>query len=149
MRDPKYSKGWITDYTDSTGITFQHRNIFKTSVIETALGLELKDNFVRGYKRRINLATNGKHNFYFCSQEKAVFKQVVLSLKKRTTIKIIAKAFRMSTRTIWKIKGNTTFYPLVNAKRIACCLSKWIHAYRFGKLKQISIDKIMRGIEPD
>lgn len=154
MINPKYSKGWITDYTDSTGITFQHRNIFKTTVIETALGLELKDNFVRGYKRRIDLTKNGRKNCLFDKEEKHAFNQVVLALRKRTTIKIIAKAFGMSTRTIWNIKNNVIsdnhkFFPQVNVKRIVACLSNWIRAYRLGKIKQISIYKIMREIEPD
>jgi hypothetical protein len=75
-------------------------------------------------------------------------------LRKRTTIKIIAKAFGMSTRTIWNIKSNVIsdnhkFFPKVNVKRIVACLSKWIRAYRLGKIKQISIYKIMREIEPD
>jgi hypothetical protein len=148
------STGWKNLKTNSNNITLQEKKIYRVKVISMIPELVQQQVFVRGYKRKIDLTKNGRRNCLFDKEEKHAFNQVVLALRKRTTIKIIAKAFGMSTRTIWNIKSNVIsdnhkFFPKVNVKRIVACLSKWIRAYRLGKIKQISIYKIMREIEPD
>lgn len=148
------STGWKNLKTNSNNITLQEKKIYSVKIISMIPTVVQQQVFLRGYKRKINLATNGRRNCLFDKEEKHAFNQVVLALRKRTTIKIIAKAFGMSTRTIWKVKSNVIsdnhkFFPQVNVKRIVACLSEWIRAYRLGKIKQISIYKIMREIEPD
>ena len=148
------STGWKNLKTNSNNITLQEKKIYSVKIISMIPTVVQQQVFLKGYKRRIDLTKNGRKNCLFDKEEKHAFNQVVLALRKRTTIKIIAKAFGMSTRTIWKVKSNVIsdnhkFFPKVNVKRIVACLSKWICAYRLRKIKQISIYKIMREIEPD
>lgn len=143
----KVSTGWQSLRTDSNNITFQEKKIYRVKIISMIPNVIQQTVFLRGYKRKINLDTNGKQHNLFPIQ-KAVLKQTFLALKKVTTIRIIAKAFGVSTRTVWKTKGITSFYPKVNINRIASSMSEWFNAYNDMKINEIELGKIMNGEKP-
>jgi len=134
------STGWNNISINSDNITLQKKKLFKIK--------NKKAIFIRAYTRKINLSKNGKHH-KLAPIQKAIFKQAVLALRKKTTIKIIAKAFGVSTRTIWKIKGKTKFFCKVNARKMAWSMSEWFNAYNMKQISDISINEIMNGVEPD
>ena len=141
------STGWKNLKTNSNNITLQEKKIYRVKVISMIPELVQQQVFLRGYKRKINLATNGKQHNLFPLQ-RAVLKQTFLALKKVTTIRNIAKVFGVSTRTVWKTKGITSFYPKVNIFKIASSITQWFNAYNDMRIDEIELGKIMKGEKP-
>ena len=147
----RFKDRWVDISTDKNNITKRSRNIYKvTKQINYETGKftgRFNLSFLKTEYRKENLKTKGNHH-KLDSQEKAVFRQVIVSLRRKTSIKNISKIFLVSTRTIWKIKGLTHFRPKVNIQRIAYAFSLWISAYRDQAIDFIRIDKIMSGEKP-
>ena len=141
------STGWKNLKTNSNNITLQEKKIYSVKIISMIPTVVQQQVFLRGYKRKINLATNGKQHNLFPLQ-RAVLKQTFLALKKVTTIRNIAKVFGVSTRTVWKTKGITSFYPKVNIFKIASSITQWFNAYNDMRIDEIEVAKIMKGEKP-
>jgi len=141
------STGWKNLKTNSNNITLQEKKIYSVKIISMIPTVVQQQVFLRGYKRKINLATNGKQHNLFPIQ-RAVLKQTFLALKKVTTIRNIAKVFGVSTRTVWKTKGITSFYPKVNIFKIASSITQWFNAYNDMRIDEIELGKIMKGEKP-
>jgi len=141
------STGWKNLKTNSNNITLQEKKIYSVKIISMIPTVVQQQVFLRGYKRKINLATNGKQHNLFPIQ-RAVLKQTFLALKKVTTIRNIAKVFGVSTRTVWKTKGITSFYPKVNIFKIASSITHWFNAYNDMRIDEIELGKIMKGEKP-
>ena len=148
----RFKDRWVDLSTDKNNITKRSRNIYKvTKQINYETGKftgRFNLSFLKTEYRKENLKTKGNHH-KLAPIQKAIFRQVVLALRKKTTIKIIAKAFHVSTRTIWKIKGKTIFFCKVNVTRLAWSMSEWFNAYNMKQITDISINEIMNGAEPD
>jgi hypothetical protein len=148
----RFKAQWIDVSTDINNITKRSRKIYKvTKHFDFETGKwngKFNLSFLKTEFRKENLKIKGNHH-KLAPIQKAIFRQVVLALRKKTTIKIIAKAFHVSTRTIWKIKGKTIFFCKVNATRLAYSMSEWFNAYNMKQITDISINEIMNGAEPD
>jgi hypothetical protein len=147
----RFKAQWVDVSTDINNITKRSRKIYKvTKHFDFETGKwngKFNLSFLKTEFRKENLKTKGNHH-KLDSQEKAVFRQVIVSLRRKTSIKNISKIFLVSTRTIWKIKGLTRFRPKVNIERIAYVFSLWISAYRALAIDFIQLDKIMSGERP-
>ena len=141
------STGWENLKTNSNNITLQEKKIYSVKIISMVPKVVQQQVFLKGYKRRIDLARNGKQHDLFPIQ-RAVLKQTFLALKKVTTIRNIAKVFGVSTRTVWKTKGITSFYPKVNIFKIASSITQWFNAYNDMRIDEIELGKIMKGEKP-
>ena len=147
----RFKAQWVDVSTDINNITKRSRKIYKvTKHFDFETGKwngKFNLSFLKTEFRKENLKTKGNHH-KLDSQEKAVFRQVIVSLRRKTSIKNISKIFLVSTRTIWKIKGLTHFRAKVNIQRIAYTFNLWINAYRDQAIDFIRIDKIMSGEKP-
>ena len=88
----------------------------------------------------------------FTPYELAIIKQTVLTVRSsKVSYNKIGKAFRLSSRTVWRWTQKISFLIRksiqVNIKTIAQSLYQHIHAWRKKWISKIDISNILNGVE--